>query len=359
MSRAREDDLAYGELPQRWDRARFERFGRDGGGGGGRYEEDIRVVERDRPGRTEILIAERERSRPPAGGRYEERDRFYEDERYTSRPRRRTDRELFGDIDPRELVSGAMTTYRKPRDELDIERRRDFSRPGLLRRQSSLDTFDRRSTRYERDEYRVPPYVPVPLPIRRRDDDDYREVEIRRERSVHRREKSKKEETRSRRDSTSSSSSSSSSDRATTVISKTSRKSKAKSSKAPSVHEETRAPTVISKARSRAGSVRESIHLETEIRAPSVRETAIIEESVREERQFKKGKTRMPKRMVAVEAILDLGYAFDEEDNFFVLRVALEKEQIDEVIRVSEVYRNGGKFPFLALSKPLRFLAVF
>jgi hypothetical protein len=343
MSRGREDDLAYGDLPQRWDRARFERFGRDGGGGGGgRYEDDIRVVEREGPGRTEILISERERSRPPAS---RERDRFYEEEKYTSRPKRRTDRELFGDIDPRELVSGAMTTYRRPREEIDIERRR----PGLLRRQSSLDTFDRRSTRYERDDYRVPPYVPVPLPIRRRDD-GYREVEIERERSVHRR-ASKKEDTKSRRDSTSSSSSSSSSSsgkatsHAPTVASKVSRKSKAKSTRAPSVHEtiireETRAPTVISKGRSRATSVHESVHLETEVRS---REDAIIEESVREERTWKKGKTRMPKRMVEIEAILDLGYPFDEEDNFFVLRVALEKEQIDEVIQASEVYRNGGK----------------
>jgi hypothetical protein len=355
MSRARDDDLAYGDLPQRWDRARFERFGRDGGGGGGsRYEDDIRVVERERPGRTEILISERERSRPPAE---RERDRFYEEDKYTSRPRRRTDRELFGDIDPRELVSGAMTTYRRPREEIDIERRSSV-RPGLIRRQSSLDTFDRRSARYERDEYRVPPYVPVPLPIRRRDE-GYREVEIERERSVHRRGPSKKEETRSRRDSTSSSSSSSSSGKATsrapTVISKVSRKSKAKSTRAPSVHEtiireETRAPTVISKARSRATSIHESVHLETEIRTPTVREEAIIEESVREERTWKKGKTRMPKRMVEIEAILDLGYPFDEEENFFVLRVALEKEQIDEVIQASEVYRNGGKSRFEFLS---------
>lgn len=77
---------------------------------------------------------------------------------------------------------------------------------------------------------------------------------------------------------------------------------------------------------------------------PSVHESIHeFEESVREERKFKKGKTRMPKRLVRVEAIMDLGYPFDEEEDFFVLRIALEKEQIDEVIQISEQYKVGEK----------------
>jgi hypothetical protein len=52
----------------------------------------------------------------------------------------------------------------------------------------------------------------------------------------------------------------------------------------------------------------------------------------------------MPKRLVRREAIMDLGYPFDEEEDFYVLRIALEKEQIDEVIRITETYKNGGKF---------------
>ena len=58
---------------------------------------------------------------------------------------------------------------------------------------------------------------------------------------------------------------------------------------------------------------------------------------------MKKGKTRMPKRLVRREAIMDLGYPFDEEDDFFVLRTALEKEQIDEVMKISESYKDGGQ----------------
>ena len=40
---------------------------------------------------------------------------------------------------------------------------------------------------------------------------------------------------------------------------------------------------------------------------------------------------------------MDLGYPFDEEEDFYVLRIALDKEQIDEVIRITETYKNGGK----------------
>ena len=40
---------------------------------------------------------------------------------------------------------------------------------------------------------------------------------------------------------------------------------------------------------------------------------------------------------------MDLGYPFDEEEDFFMLRIALDKEQIDEVIKISESYKDGGK----------------
>ena len=89
---SRRDDLAYGDIPQRWDRDRFERFGR--GPPPPRFEEEYRFTERDRPGRRDIAVADRIEERGPRG-RFEERDRFWEEERRTpSRPRRRTDREL-------------------------------------------------------------------------------------------------------------------------------------------------------------------------------------------------------------------------------------------------------------------------
>jgi len=54
----------------------------------------------------------------------------------------------------------------------------------------------------------------------------------------------------------------------------------------------------------------------------------------------KKGKTRMPKRLVKKQAVIELGYPFEEDDDFIIVRRALEKEQIDEVIRISENYQD-------------------
>ncbi|KXS98492.1 hypothetical protein AC578_2607 [Pseudocercospora eumusae] len=353
MSRFRssDDDLAYGDIPQRWDRERFERFGSRGGPPRGtRFEDDYYYHERDRPGHRDVAVAERVESRGPRRRWVYEEDREIDARREPSRRRRRTDRELFGDVDPREIADMALMPYRRKsitREDFDIDQR---VRPGLLRRQSSLDTFDRR--RRHDDEYRIPPYTPVLLPIRRQrewegyyEPEDYREVEIQRERSVHRRRrpKSVKESVKSK--SSSSSSSSSSSEES---VAKTEKTHKTKSH-APSPKPSTKAKS------SRATSVHESIH-ETSVSeslppappppAPvpesSFHET-LIEQSIHAERKFKKGKTRMPKRLVRVEAIMDLGYPFEEEEDFYVLQIALEKEQIDEVIQISETYKNGEK----------------
>ena len=209
------DDLAYGDAPpQRWDRDTFERFGRGGPASPPQpqYQEDYRYQERDRPGMRDIAVADRIETRGPPG-RFEERGRFAQDNRFGSGGApRRSDRELFGDVDPRELAGMSLMPYRaksNTRRDSDFEQRSAAPpppRPGqLIRRQSSLDTFDRRPRYqdYDKQDYRMPPYTPVPLPIRRdrryEDDiqedtryhnyepEDYREVEIQRERSVHRR----------------------------------------------------------------------------------------------------------------------------------------------------------------------------
>ncbi|KAK5138151.1 hypothetical protein LTR08_004846 [Meristemomyces frigidus] len=344
------EDLAYGDIPQRWDRDRFERFGSRGAPAppappappSQRYEEDYRFEERERPGRRQVQVADRIDENGP-GGHFQERDRYYEDDRYAAapapspgRPRRRTDKELFGDVDPRDFAGMALQPYRRQsRPDLDVDveidrRAAPPPRPGLLRRQSSLDTFDRRpAPRFEREDYRVPAYTPVPLPIRRPRDEpfeevryqdfppeDYREVEIQRERSVHRRAPKS---------------------RAGTV--KSSRAGTVKSSKAASSKATSKAKSVTTRRSSPSSESSESFE-EIE-REDSIHES--IRESLAEsERKIKKGKTRMPKRLVRKEAVMDLGYPFDEEEDFLVLRIALEKEQIDEVIKISEQYKEGG-----------------
>jgi len=48
----------------------------------------------------------------------------------------------------------------------------------------------------------------------------------------------------------------------------------------------------------------------------------------------------MPKRLAKKEVIVDLGYPFEEEDDFLIIRRALEKDQIDEIIKISETYED-------------------
>ena len=286
---------------------------------------------------------------------------------------KRTEKVLFGDTDPREIANLALTPYRKQsvtREDVEFTQRSPPPRPGLIRRQSSLDTFDRRPIpRYEREEYRVPVYAPAPVPYRPQPPDgygpqpgyyeergryyepeEYREVEIQRSRSVHRTggaksvksaKSGKSHKTKSRR---SSSSSSSSSD--TTKQSHheshhgggggtSFHESISQHGGGVSIHESIDERQTRGGSRSIHESFHESIHGGGGSIAESIQQT---------EKKFKKGKTRMPKRLVRREAIMDLGYPFDEEEAFFVLRIALEKEQIDEVIRISETYKNGGKF---------------
>ncbi|KAJ5087676.1 hypothetical protein N7456_011292 [Penicillium angulare] len=54
----------------------------------------------------------------------------------------------------------------------------------------------------------------------------------------------------------------------------------------------------------------------------------------------RKGKTRIPRKFVHIHAILDLGYPFKEEDSTIVIQKALSKEQIDEVISLSREFRR-------------------
>ncbi|KAK0654573.1 hypothetical protein DIS24_g5012 [Lasiodiplodia hormozganensis] len=316
--------------PERWDREKFERMSRRPPHDD---RETFRWVERERDdypprpprSRPDVALEDRVDARS-SRGRFDERDRFYDDDIIDRRgPGRRPeflDRE---EPSPAEIASRALAPYRrKTVTERDLSPpARRPARPAMLRRQSSLDTFDRRPLRRheEREEWRPPTNIDIPLPIRRRspsrrrrspprdryrEDDfeeiryrdaepdyreDYREVEIRREKSrarkSHRSDRSERSESRYRAP-----------------------------SKAPS-----RAPS----------------------RAPSSKSSSSSFEEIREvspsQLPGKKGKTRMPKRLVHKSAIIQLGYPFEEEEDFLIVKRALEKPQIDEVIKISETYK--------------------
>ncbi len=294
-----------------------------GGRGGQRWDSERFAQERDRArfsGAPSPAYGERDRFeeresnflRAPGGGRARERSvdeiyerrgpRGYEEDRYESRqyydegPRHAPERPFGRD-------RGPSVTIEKEREREFFERepdplpRRGGNRPAFLRRQSSLDTFDRKPlTRFvERDvreeygppaRYREdlrapppPPLTPIPLPRtralpppRRHYEREYEDIEIAepdyygddsfrgypervREREIIRRK----------------------------------RRSRSKESRA---------------SHSVRGSVRSS-----STSSSSSEETTI---SVRSEFP-KKGKTRMPARLVHKRAIIDLGYPFEEE----------------------------------------------
>jgi len=316
-----EDDEPRGG--QRWDRDRFERMRGSGGSTRGppssrdSEQDHFRFQEHDRfpGGRRDVDIHEDfDRRAPPSRApvRVAERDRFFEEDRFERRaPPRRND--IFEERTPSEVANQALAPYRRRSvidDDINIDVRTQVSRPRkparpqYIRRQSSLDTYDRRPMprygdveRYEREEvheYRPPANVPIPLPIRERrrspdrrrhrqsDEDlaygdfggrgrereEYREIEVSRNKSRVRRSKS----------------------------------------------------VAGSRRSSSSGSV-------SEIQLPRAN-------------YGKRGKTRLPKRLVKREAIIELGYPFEEEDDFIVITRALEKEHIDECIKISENYKE-------------------
>ena len=239
MSRYRGDpryssgDLAYRDPPptQRWDRDSFAR-------------------ERDNRGPPNIEqrppYDDPYRSPPPRPSRAPvyEQERYYEDDRYGPRGNLR-ERRIYEEDDfyrdPR-ASGGAMVPFRErpPRPEAP-------PRPGILRRQSSLDTFDRRPSRRYDDPYGdYRPGPPARPPPGRHDDpygdDGYREYREREWISKRRRSGSR------------------------------------------------------SRSRSRGSIIEES------------------REDIREERPYpRRGKTRMPKRLVHTKVLYDLGYPYYEE----------------------------------------------
>ena len=277
---------------QRWDSERFaaERDrARFGSGERERLEErDTRITRGGSGGRT------RERSVDEI---YERRGpRGVEDDRY--------ERRTYYDDEPRFERERPVGRERSITIEKERERevyspsppRRAPARPAFLRRQSSLDTFDRKPlTRFvEREEYatppryreeiRPPPLTPIPLPRSRglppprRYERDYEEIEIA-EPDYYGDDQYRgyPERVRERE------------------IIRTKRRSRSRESRG---------------SRSHKSSVRSA--------SSSSSDTTVV--SVRNEFP-KKGKTRMPARLVNKRAIIDLGYPFEEEvcNNFSLL----------------------------------------
>lgn len=261
----------------RWDSDRFAR----------EREERIRgppVIERDR--------VEYEKDRFARGGGFEER--IFAEERYgppARRPERRYYEDDFFDTRSRAPAADAIIPYRPRREEPPPP---PPPRPGLLRRQSSLDTFDRRPMRRfeEFEEYRSPPPIAVPLPPRRASPPRY--APRYGERDV--------EEIR--------------------------------------VSE----PDFYGDEEFRTYKEREWTNRRTRSRRRShsseVRERISEEEIIEEAPWPRRGKTKMPRSKVHLRAIVELGYPFEEEGETVILLKALNKQQIDEVIALSQEFRE-------------------
>ena len=242
---------------ERWDRDRFDSYNGPGGG----YERESFQEERDYypspPRRAPAQFAPRP---PPV---VDERERY-------ARPPPR-----FYEEDERDSYAQAMVPAgRRPREhdheyEIDIRSRerydppperpsRGFQRPGLMRRPSSLDTHDRKPmSRYpERIREEV---IPVPAPPRRRSPPRWRSPPRFQERDY---------------------------------------------------YEDIRIaePEIYGDEEFRGYREREISRVRRN-RSPST----VVEERI-EEREFpKKGKTKMPARLVEKKAIIQLGYPFEEE----------------------------------------------
>ena len=253
-ARSSAGNLGYRDAPPRWDTDRFTR------------EQEIRysgpLPERERPyegyGRRmeeRYAPSPRREADPP---RFEEK--FYAEERYGP-PARRVDRKYYEEDEiyaPRSPVGGTMVPFRPARPEAPPP-----PRPGIIRRQSSLDTFDRKPTRkfeeFDREVYRGPPpprsREPEPPRAPRYPEPRYAEREY------------------------------------------DDREYKYKEREWVSYKHRDDSPS------SHGGEVREEF-----------REEEVVEEFGEREKPFpRRGKTRMPRRLVNPRVLYDLGYPYHEE----------------------------------------------
>ncbi|EFX05751.1 hypothetical protein CMQ_3820 [Grosmannia clavigera kw1407] len=246
---------------------------------------------------------------PPRGSR------TFEDDRVVHERRRIVD-----DDDSSSLQSGPPRRRREPPRpavidgdgnrrvfvEKEIERltMRDRSPPPpmvrptrLVRRQSSLDTFDRQPARRFHDHIEeMYERTPVRLDdVRTRVDDVYIDVNGGYRKG---REHDGFHETR--------------------LVHKTSRRRHSRSPKRPS----------------------SSSSSSASVSSASVSSGGVALKGTRSEYP-KKGKTRMPARLVSERALADLGYPFIREGKTIVVQVALGQDNIDEVLKLSQDYKKS------------------
>ncbi|OAX80498.1 hypothetical protein ACJ72_05165 [Emergomyces africanus] len=265
------------------------------GGGGGRRWDAGRFF-REREERREPHCRERRTAQvverpPPSERRRRDVDEILQSahERFGP-PARRPGRNYNDD----HLVpsSGAIIPFR----EREERERSPPVRPQLLRRQSSLDTFDRAFTRrgydkYDREDY-GPPVTPIPVPRRRRTPPSHERADF--------------EEIRIAE---------------------------------PEYYGDEEFHHVRTRNRSRTPRPRgRSI--------PPVPHTHAHGVEVREIRPSiapRRGKTRFPKRLVHPHAILDLGYEYEEEDDAYIIFQALHQVHIDDLITRSREVRRTAR----------------
>ncbi|KIW33106.1 uncharacterized protein PV07_04599 [Cladophialophora immunda] len=277
-----EGNLPYRDpAPQRWDTERFVR------------EREVRApappVIDQRPPYADY---------PPRRAPVYEDQRYYEEDRYG--PRGASERKYFEETDyydPR-AQRGQVVPYapeRPPRPD-------PIPRPGIIRRQSSLDTFDRRPARRfdDYDDGHRPPrglppreLIPVRPPSPRRypryDEKFYEDIRV-------------------------------------------------------------QDPDYYGDDGFREYREREWVKRRSRNSSPSperrtVREEEIIEErreEIIEEKPYpRRGKTRMPKRLVHTKVLFDLGYPYYEEDErTIIIEKALGPDNIDEIFTKSKEYRE-------------------
>ncbi|KAL9116880.1 MAG: hypothetical protein Q9187_006589 [Circinaria calcarea] len=170
--------------------------------------------------------------------------------------------------------------------------RRGPARPTFIRRQSSLDTFDRKPLPRYGDRMREPPEViAIPVGGRRRSPPRFVDREYEEEIRIAEPDYYGDEEFRGYRE---------------------------------------REVSTVRTRKDRG---------EVEIRE---REEFVVEEEPEREAP-RRGKTRMPMRLINKRAIIELGYPYEEEGDTLVILKALSKDHIDEVIKISREMNARGE----------------